>query len=70
MVEVFKTDIEDISLAEKVKFKLSELMPDSLVSFDLEDCDRVLRVQAKTICPATVMEALKKEKINCEIMDW
>jgi hypothetical protein len=46
MVEVFKTNVTDTSNAKKVKQHLKIFFPDYEASFDLEDCDRILRIQS------------------------
>ena len=70
MVKVFKTDVKNTRLAKKIQTELSKLIPGSSVTIDLEDCDKVLRVQANRVCSTTVMELLKKKKIKGEIMNW
>jgi hypothetical protein len=44
-VEIFRTNIEDHHTAQKVARTLSAIFCHSLVTFDLDDCDRILRVQ-------------------------
>lgn len=70
MVEVFKTDINSRKLADSVKLGLTRLIPNSSISFDLEDCDKVLRIEADMITAKTVIEELQKIGIACEIMHW
>ncbi len=70
MVEVFKTDMNDRILADHIIYNLSRLIPNSSISFDLEDCDKVLRIEATSISVSTVIEELQKKGIMCEIMDW
>ena len=45
-VEVFRTNIADLKDADRLKKELSVLYPSSKVNFDLEDCDRILRIEA------------------------
>ncbi|MCY4780295.1 hypothetical protein ORI89_11590 [Sphingobacterium sp. UT-1RO-CII-1] len=70
MVKVYKTSINDPRLAKNIQAELSELILDSMVTIDLEDCDKVLRVQANRFCSSTVIELLEKKRIKVEIMDW
>lgn len=44
-VGVYKTDIEDESEAESILKKIRRELPGSNPSIDLEDCDKVLRVE-------------------------
>ncbi len=43
-IGVYKTNVGDRSQAETIIKKLHRHFPGSDISFDLEDCDRVLRV--------------------------
>lgn len=44
MVEVFKTNVKSEQSAQRVISKLSKTHPEAKISFDLEDCDNILRV--------------------------
>lgn len=43
-IRVYKTNVDDHSKAELIKETIHRHFPGSDISFDLEDCDRVLRV--------------------------
>lgn len=45
MVEVFKTNVEQVSCSEKICSAIQALDRCYEVNFDLEDCDRILRVE-------------------------
>ncbi len=45
-IEVFKTDVLDKATAKTLIRSLKQLFPGSKVSFDLDDCDRVLRIES------------------------
>lgn len=45
MVEVFKTNIADNSVADQVVTKIHEEFGIYHANFDLEDCDHILRVE-------------------------
>ena len=47
MVEVFKTNVNDLSQARMVIRMIEAMFPSYKVTFDLDDCDRILRVQCK-----------------------
>jgi hypothetical protein len=47
-VEIFKTDVRERARANKVLAMLGEKHPDYLVNFDIEDDDRILRVESTT----------------------
>jgi hypothetical protein len=45
MVEVYRTNINDESVAQLMLQQLKELLPHCSCNFDLEDCDRILRIE-------------------------
>jgi hypothetical protein len=47
IVEVFKTNVKDPDLAELLVYHIQQTFPDYQASFDLEDCDKILRVETK-----------------------
>jgi len=44
-VEIFKTNVSNEQLANKIVSDLKQLYPDYRINFDLEDCDKVLRIE-------------------------
>jgi hypothetical protein len=69
MVEVFKTNISDNSLTKGIINKLEIKLPNSKINFDLEDCDRILRIESENINPIVIIEVLLKEGFKCEVLD-
>ena len=45
MVEVFKTNINSKRIANKLLKELKRHFPSDKINFDLEDCDRILRIE-------------------------
>jgi hypothetical protein len=68
MVEVFKTNVQHRELAEQLASILRGRFAFSKISFDLEDCDKVLRIEGKQICVETVIEILSVHGLECEIL--
>ncbi len=68
MVEVFKTDVTVADLANKLIFLLHQHWPEARISFDLEDCDKVLRIEAQDFDAAKVCSLLQTHGVRCEIM--
>lgn len=68
MVEVFKTNVS----CEEVSMMLTDILlrhfPGSRISFDLEDCDRVLRIEQEGIIPGKVIEIISTKGYHCEIL--
>jgi len=46
MVEVFKTNVQDEDHALLLVAEIQKSFPGYIVNFDLEDCDRILRVKS------------------------
>jgi hypothetical protein len=44
VVEVFKTNVDNEYSAKLIIQKLKKILPQAAINFDLEDCDRVLRI--------------------------
>jgi hypothetical protein len=68
MIEVFKTDVQQPGTANLLIAKLLLLFPGSRINFDLEDCDRVLRVEGENICYEKIAQLLKASGYCCEIL--
>jgi hypothetical protein len=48
MVEVFKTDVNQAEHAQILLHEISQRFTQYEVNFDLEDCDRILRVKSNS----------------------
>ena len=46
MVEIFKTNIKKEKEANSILDKLKSYFPNYRMNFDLEDCDKILRVES------------------------
>ena len=69
MVEVFKTNIEDKLVADSLVQELGTLFPGSSVNFDLDDCDRILRIAGPGVIPAHITALLLRRGHLCEILE-
>ena len=47
MIEVFKTNINSKKIADKIRSCLEEAFPEHDINFDLDDSDKILRVEAR-----------------------
>ena len=70
MIEVFKTNVEEEHHAHILISSLMKLFPDSRINFDLDDCDRILRIEGHSFSPARVMELLQEQGFSCYLLDW
>lgn len=48
MVYVFKTTVQDLNDVQKITPYLDELLVNQKCNFDLEDCDKILRIESQT----------------------
>lgn len=70
MVEVFKTNVTDIEIANKIVSDLNIHLPESKINFDLTDCDNILRIEsAKTIQVESITEHLVRWGYFCEVLE-
>lgn len=68
MVEVFRTNIRYKIQAKPVVKTLEECFPGSCVNFDLDDCDRILRVEGDGICPFRIIDLVTANGYQCEVL--
>lgn len=68
MVEVFKTNVEDKIIADKIIAELQMLFGGN-INFDLDDCDKILRVENEEIIPEKISEVLICKGYNCEVLE-
>ena len=70
VVEVFKTNVNDPDQGKMLLHRIKATFQDYNVNFDLEDCDRILRVE--TIAPrievSVLIAILKDAGFDAEIL--
>lgn len=69
MVEVFKTNVEDPAQAAKLVGLLQKRITNSSVNFDLEDCDKVLRIEGPEVSLPLVVGILKDYGYKCQPLE-
>lgn len=68
-VEVFKTNVLTEEEAVRIISALRYHLPESRINFDLDDCDRILRIERCTIAAKKIIELLNIRGHHCEILD-
>ncbi|BDU26862.1 MULTISPECIES: hypothetical protein [unclassified Flavobacterium] len=68
MIEVFKTNVQEESQCKIIIEKLLEHYPNSAINFDLEDCDKILRIHAAGISNNIIIELLNAHGFHCEVL--
>ena len=69
MVEVFKTNVEEDAASGLLIQYLLLHFPESKISFDLDDCDKILRVEAVNICIEKIISIMKGKGYQCEVVN-
>lgn len=69
MVEVFKTNVSDEDTATSLVAELLSLYPEAQINFDLEDCDRILRICCNELIPEKVSSYLTGRGFFCAVLN-
>ena len=67
-VEVFTTNVEEKNEAAALAALLLQLYPGCNISFDLDDCDRILRVQGKAY-PKDIVRFMNDCGYECKVLE-
>ena len=68
MVEVFKTNVQHHEPADQLAYVRRDRFDICEVNFDLEDSDKILRVEGKQICVEAIIEILNTHGLQCEVL--
>ena len=68
-VLIFKTSVNDIQEVGRVKPLLTIPAIENW-NFDLEDCDKILRVVTDDLSPRYIEEILQSEGFECEELEY
>lgn len=69
MIEVFKTNVENLGDANNMVQMLLQHFPGSRVNFDLQDCDKILRVEGKDLSTEKITSLLSGNGFCCEVLE-
>ena len=69
MVEVFQTNVQEKWQAEELVGLLQQHFPYSKINFDLQDCDKILRVDGRYVEPEKVMQLVKENGFVCNVLE-
>ncbi len=69
MIEVFSTNVLDETEAERIISILNLMMPSCRITYDLSDCDKILRIAGDNILIHKVIEILNENNYKCKILD-
>lgn len=70
MVEVFKTNVFDVLDADKLVLLIHQNFNCYQANFDLDDCDRILRIKTESeqVDNLSVILLLKQNGFNAEVL--
>ena len=70
MVEVFRTNVHDLQQAAMLIEKIQSAFSDYTANFDLEDCDKILRVKSGkgSVQSSTLIGLLKRFGFQAEVL--
>jgi len=69
MIEIFKTNVENSTQAQAQLAFLHQYYPSAEINFDLDDCDRVLRVKDEEFCSLNIIQILAFNGFKCEVLE-
>ena len=69
MIEVFRTNVGDMEQVSRLRLLLVERFGLSRISFDLDDHERVLRVEGTSISPEHIIGTLCENGFECSVME-
>ena len=69
MVEVFRTNVRRKRQAKILLDILSKQFPLFHINFDLEDCDKILRVEGENICQEKIAGLVTENGYECDILE-
>jgi hypothetical protein len=69
VIEVFKTNVQEKNEARVIISELCILFPNAKINFDLDDCDKILRIEILGLCVEQVIEVLRNRGFKCEVLN-
>lgn len=68
MVEVFKTNVQENKQAVDLIDQLCFYFPDYKASFDLDDCDKILRVEGSEVEIEKIISTMANHGFECVVL--
>jgi hypothetical protein len=68
MIEVFKTNVIEVDVSKQIIQKLLEHFPNGKINFDLDDSDKILRIETAFFENENVNSILKSMGYQCEVL--
>ncbi len=68
MIEVFKTNVSNPQQADELIGLLRNFLPGGIINFDLEDCDKILRIDYSCIDHKLIIRKLELMGFECSVL--
>lgn len=69
MIYIFKTSVRTKTQVRKLRPHLDSLLPEAKWNFDLEDCDKILRIDSEENVVPKITGLLTIHKFNCKELE-
>jgi len=69
MIYVFKTSVKTKIEAKKLKPHIDKILPIAKWNFDLEDRDKILRIESEENVVSEITDLLNIHKFSCEELE-
>ncbi|SHE89375.1 hypothetical protein [Flavisolibacter ginsengisoli] len=69
MIYVFKTTVRTKIQAKKLKPHIDQLLVKAKWNFDLDDCDKVLRIDSEENIISPIISLLRNNQFECEELE-
>ena len=69
MIEVFKTSVQQATEANDIVALLLQYFPGNKINIDLEDCDKVLRIEGQNFTAEKIIVLVNEKGYDCQIME-
>ena len=66
MIFVFKTSVKTKMQVRQLKLHIDKRLPKAKWNFDLQDCDRILRIVSEEDIVPAIIDVLSVHKFYCE----
>lgn len=68
MITVFKTNVQKAMQAKKLVSYLLQHFPGNKINIDLNDCDKVLRVEGENFKEGKIMMLVRQTGFSCSLL--
>jgi hypothetical protein len=69
MIYVFRTSVKTITQANKLKPHINKILSSEKWNFDLDDCDKILRIDSEEKTVLKITGLLNIHRFDCEELE-